>query len=55
MTGIVSTAYGEPYDEYGQKINYTRSLDVGEFAADLSNTGGYSDEFKLSLTYRTYF
>ena len=55
MSGIVSTAYGEPYDEYGQKINYTRSLDVGEFAADLTNTSGYSDEVKLSLTYRTYF
>ncbi|MDA9815826.1 FecR domain-containing protein [Alphaproteobacteria bacterium] len=55
MSGIVSTAYGEPYNEHGQKINYTRSLGVGEFAADLTNTGGYSDQFKLSLTYRAYF
>ncbi len=55
MSGIVSTATGDPYNEYGQKINYTRSIETGEFAVDLTNKGGYSDEVKLSLTYRTYF
>ena len=40
MSGIVSTATGDPYNEYGQKINYTRSLETGEFAVDLTNKGG---------------
>ena len=61
MTEIVSTAHGIPYDKSGQKINYTRSLGRGEFAADFIHSYQYnsniddSDEYKITLTYRNYF
>ena len=41
MAGIVSTAYGTPYDKTGQKVNYTRALGNGEFAADLIHSYTY--------------
>jgi len=59
MAGIVSTAYGTPYDKTGQKVNYTRALGNGEFAADLTHsyTHDRNDprEYKITLTYRSYF
>ena len=59
MNGIVSTAYGTPYDTTGQKLNYTRPLAGGELGADLIHTytpnSTDADEYKITLTYRNYF
>ena len=59
MSGVVSTAYGTPYDVTAQKINFTRALGDGELAADLTHTytpsNDDSNEYKMTLTYRSYF
>ena len=59
MTGIVSTAYGTTYDKSGQKVNYTRAIGNGEFAADFTHSYTYENadpnEYKITLTYRSYF
>ena len=59
MTGVVSTAYGTPYDKSGQKLNYTQPLAGGELGADLTHAyttnSSNSNEYKITLTYRNYF
>lgn len=59
MNGVVSTAYGTPYDKSGQKLNYTRPLAGGEIGADLTHAyttnSADSNEYKITMTYRNYF